>query len=234
MARAYRFTIIRVPASSLERAYEIIGRLTAIGLPRQSMNVTPHEDDSYHVAVHTQARHRERIMRAAESPAGQHLSSAVVAGTLLGGAALLGAGLWAMWRNSGRVQGFFGGANNGLRSSRLVADQDRATRRAARGDRRVPDRSGRTEQTEQPFSPHEGGTLGGGGHTTATTSGQSGLGSGQYTSREQSASNIGVHTGGFTGGGSAGQAGAPRQPTNTEPADRAVKAGTDGSVHKIS
>ena len=228
MARAYRFTIVRVPAASLEDAYEVVGRLTAIGLPRHSMNVTPHEDDSYHVAVRAPADKRERIMRAAEGGGRPGVSSAVAAGTLLGGAALLGAGLWAMWRNSGRAQAFSGEVGEPLR----VGDQDRATLRSARGDRRVPDASGRTEQTDRPFAPHEGGTLGGGGHTAATP-GQSGLGSGRYTSGEQSASNIGAHTGGFTGGGSAGQAGAPRQPTSPEPADRAVQSGTVGSVHAV-
>ena len=232
MARAYRFTIIRLPASSLEEAHEIIGRLTGIGVPRQSMNVTPHEDDSYHVAVHTHEADRERVTRAAEGFNGQGVPNAVMTGAILGGGALLGAGLWAMWRNANRMRELVG--EEQPRSRSFVGDQDRATVQSARGDRKVTDRSGRTEHTEQPFTAEGGSTLGGGGHTKATEPGQSGLGSGRYTSREQSASNIGAHTGGFTGGGSAGQAGAPNQPTNTEPSDAAVRAGTEGSMHAIS
>jgi hypothetical protein len=234
MARAYRFTIIRLPASSLEDAHEMIGRLTSIGLPRQSMNVAPREDGNYHVAVHTHEKNRARILRSVRGLTDQGASSAMKTGAMLGGAALIGAGLWAIWRNADRVQALLGDANEKLRSGNFLGDQDRATMRSARGDREVADSSGRTEHTDEPFALASRSTLGGGGQTGAAAPGQGGLGSGQYTSREQSASNIGAHTGGFTGGGSAGQAGAPKQPTNTEPTDAAVRAGTEGSVHAIS
>jgi hypothetical protein len=117
MARAYRFTIIRIPAPSLEEAHEIIGRLTAIGFPRQSMNVTPHEDDSYHVAVHTHEANRERVRRVAEGDTGQGVPSAVMTGAILAGGALLGAGLWAMWRSANPTREFVSEDQPRLRSS---------------------------------------------------------------------------------------------------------------------
>src|SRR3954464_3394230 len=40
---------IGVPASTLGEAHEIIGRMTRLGFPRDRMNVTPHEDDTFHV-----------------------------------------------------------------------------------------------------------------------------------------------------------------------------------------
>src|SRR3954463_13798274 len=63
MARV-RYTIIRVPASTLGEAHEIIGRMTGLGFPRERMNVAPHEDDTFHVAIHTRETDRDRVMDA--------------------------------------------------------------------------------------------------------------------------------------------------------------------------
>src|SRR4051812_43788975 len=106
MARGYRLTVIRVPASSRENAHEIVGRLTGIGLLRPSIDVAA-QGGSYHVVVHTHEGNRERIMRAAgHGFTGEGLNRAVLTGTAVGSAALIGAGLWAVWRNRDRLLKF--------------------------------------------------------------------------------------------------------------------------------
>jgi hypothetical protein len=160
----------------------MVGRLTGIGIPRQSMNITPHEDDSYHVAVHTHEANRDRVTRAAEGSPAQGMLDGAKTGAILGGGFLLGAAVWAIWQS-------------------------------ARRHREVPDRSRLAKHRKEPATQRTA-TLREGRQTTAAAPGETGLGSGLYTSREQSVSNIGSHNTGYVGGGSAGQGGAPEQPTD--------------------
>lgn len=93
------YTIIRVPRSNLEEAHELIGRMTAIGVPRDHMNVTPHMDDTYHVAIHVRASEQPWIEKVlAEEASGSEWRVPTSALMLIaGGAAALGAGAWALW-----------------------------------------------------------------------------------------------------------------------------------------
>jgi hypothetical protein len=64
MARA-SYSIIRLPAATLEAAQAIVTRMTSIGVPRDHINITPHEDDSFHVAIRAREGDRSRILSAA-------------------------------------------------------------------------------------------------------------------------------------------------------------------------
>jgi hypothetical protein len=80
-----RYSIVRVPASTLEAAYEIVSRVGSIGIPRDHINITPHEDGSFHVAVRAQEHERTQVMQAASignrteetGPTGDESGSAV-------------------------------------------------------------------------------------------------------------------------------------------------------------
>jgi hypothetical protein len=103
MARV-RYTIIRVPASTLGEAHEIIGHMTGLGFPRDRMNVTPHEDDTFHVAIHTRETDRDRVMDALHQTSA-HVRPKLSAAALMlfaGGGAMLGAALWARRSAGGR------------------------------------------------------------------------------------------------------------------------------------
>jgi hypothetical protein len=158
MARV-RYTIIRVPAASLEEAHEIIGGMTGLGFPRDRMNVTPHEDDTFHVAIHTREGDRDRVMDALHRARGGVRPTLSTAALMVAcGGALLGAALWA-WRSGGGW----------------------------------PRLSGQEPEPEHFHS---------GRPAESSGVGQDGLGSGRFTSREQSQSNIGAHPDGFTGAAS--------------------------------
>jgi hypothetical protein len=60
-----RYSIVRVPASSLEAAYEMVSRVGSVGIPRDHINITPHEDGSFHVAVRARAHERIQVVQAA-------------------------------------------------------------------------------------------------------------------------------------------------------------------------
>ena len=97
------YMLVRVPAGSLEEAHEIIGRLTSAGFARNSMKASADGDGSFHVAVHTSPANHDRVMRAAEGGFGSGLNLGVSNTTLafiVGGAAMLGAGAWAMWKSN--------------------------------------------------------------------------------------------------------------------------------------
>lgn len=168
MARV-RYTIVTVPAPSLEEAHETIGRMMGLGFARNRMNVTRRADGTVHVAVNTPETERTRVLEALNRggtglPAGLSTTSAATLMLILGGAAALGAGLWA------------------LRSANALP---RFPRR---------ERGGGSDQLRLLGEENE--------------AGEDGLGSGRFTSREQSQSNIGAHPGGYTGAASrAGQPG---------------------------
>jgi hypothetical protein len=96
------YVVVRVPAGSLEEAHEIIGRLTGAGFARNSMKAGADAEGTFHVAVHTSPANHDRVMHIAEGGFGSRLNVGVSNTTLaliVGGAAVLGAGVWAAWKS---------------------------------------------------------------------------------------------------------------------------------------
>jgi hypothetical protein len=122
-------TIVRVPAGSLEEGHEIIGRLTSAGFARNSMKAGADADGSFHVAVHTSPANHDRVMRAAAGGFGSGLHLGVSNATLafiVGGAAVLGAGAWAVWKSNV--------APKSLSFPRLTGGDEGAEQRFSRGN----------------------------------------------------------------------------------------------------
>src|SRR4051794_13732810 len=102
---ATTYTIIELPVGSLPEAHEIAGRLTGAGFARNSISIVARPNGPFHVAVHTRAYNRARVMRAAE---GSRTFQTAAYAALIGlGAAALAGGIWALWRNSDAVADYY-------------------------------------------------------------------------------------------------------------------------------
>ena len=170
------YTVVRVPAGSLEEAHEIIGRLTGAGFARNSMKAGADTDGSFHVAVHTSPAHQDRVMRAADGGSGSRLNVGVSNTTIaliISGAAVLGAGAWAVWKSKmaarslpfpGQTGGEDGGEQRFSRGN--ASDMVMGTDRSSGGQRSDSDLG-----TTNPPHPRGAGTSTGfaTGVTTGTT-----------------------------------------------------------------
>jgi hypothetical protein len=123
------YIVVRVPAGSLEEAHEIIGRLTGAGFARNSMKAGADAEGTFHVAVHTSPANHDRVMHIAEGGFGSRLNVGVSNTTLafiVGGAAVLGAGAWAVWKSNM--------APKSLPISRLTGGDEGGEQRFSRGN----------------------------------------------------------------------------------------------------